>query len=75
MIDFCLKILNGEGTVESAADTNIVLIPKVLNPNMVVSFKAISLCNVLCNIVVKMLANMLMLLLSNIISEVHSALL
>lgn len=53
--------------------TNIVLIPKVANPESLSQFRPISFCNFSMKIICKVLANRLKLILDNIVSPNQSA--
>ena len=54
-----LDFLNSGNMVPNINHTNIVLIPKVKNPEKMPDFRPISLCNVIYKIVSKVLANRL----------------
>ena len=54
-----LDCLNSGNMVPDINHTNIVLIPKVKNPEKMSDFRPISLCNVIYKIVSKVLANRL----------------
>lgn len=55
--DFLLGILNNGWNLESMNITNIVLLPKVLNPTSIENFRPISLCNVIYKVIAKIVAN------------------
>ena len=69
MLDF----LNSGNMVPDINHTNIVLIPKVKNPEKMSNFRPISLCNVIYKIISKALANRLKQVLPQIISLTQSA--
>ena len=54
-----LDFLNSSNMVPDINHTNIVLIPKVKNPEKMSDFRPISLCNVIYKIISKVLANRL----------------
>ncbi|KAH9678676.1 reverse transcriptase domain-containing protein [Citrus sinensis] len=54
-------------------ETTVILIPKKPNPDNIIDFQPIALCNVLYKIVAKMLASRLKLILGSIISNSQSA--
>lgn len=53
--------------------TNIVLIPKILNPTSLVNFRPISLCTVIYKIVAKTIANRLQEVIGRCIDTAQSA--
>lgn len=57
VIDFCLGVLHRGMPITPCNATNIVLLPKIPNPNFIENFRLISSCNVLHKLVAKMLAN------------------
>ena len=54
-----LDFLNNGNMLPKINHTNIVLIPKVKNPEKMSNFRPISLCNVIYKIMSKVLANRL----------------
>lgn len=76
--DICsliLRFLNdGINLSLSLNFTNIVLIPKVDNPDVIGDFRPISLCNVLYRIITKTITNRLKNFMDKIISQQQSAL-
>ena len=68
-----LTCLNTGKILQAVNHTYITLIPKVQNPEAVVDFRPISLCNVIYKIISKVLANPLKPLLPKIVSESQSA--
>ncbi|KAL5781686.1 hypothetical protein ACOSP7_006715 [Xanthoceras sorbifolium] len=69
----CLKVLNSGCSIEEFNATNVVLIPKVKNPERMTDFRPISLCSVIYKTVSKVMANRLKEILPNIISSEQSA--
>ncbi|KAL5838662.1 hypothetical protein ACOSQ3_015831 [Xanthoceras sorbifolium] len=69
----CLKVLNGGCSIEEFNTTNVVLIPKVKNPERMTDFRPISLCSVIYKTVSKVMANRLKEILPFIISSEQSA--
>uniref|UniRef100_A0A2N9F204 Reverse transcriptase domain-containing protein n=1 Tax=Fagus sylvatica TaxID=28930 RepID=A0A2N9F204_FAGSY len=68
-----LTCLNTGKILKAINHTYITLIPKIQNPEVVVDFRPISLCNVIYKIISKVLANRLKILLPKIVSESQSA--
>ena len=68
-----LDFLNNGNMLLDINHTNIVLIPKVKNPERMSEFRPISLCNVIYKIISKVLANRLKQVLLQIISPTQSA--
>ena len=68
-----LDFLNNGNMPPEINHTNIVLIPKVQNPERMSEFRPISLCNVIYKIISKVLANRLKQVLPQIISSTQSA--
>ena len=68
-----LTCLNSGKILNAINHTYITLIPKVQNPEEVMEFRLISLCNVIYKIISKVLENKLKTLLPTIISESQSA--
>ena len=59
VVNAVLDFLNNGIMLPAINHTNIVLIPKVKNPEKMFDFKRISLCNVIYKIISKVLANRL----------------
>ncbi|KAA3481214.1 reverse transcriptase [Gossypium australe] len=55
---YCLGVLNNGMDLELMNVTNIILIPKILNPTSMENFRPISLCNVIYKVIAKMSAFM-----------------
>ena len=68
-----LSCLNSGTLLKSINHTFITLIPKVNNPETVMEFRPISLCNVIYKIISKAIANRLKPFLNSIVSEAQSA--
>ncbi|KAA3482032.1 reverse transcriptase [Gossypium australe] len=73
VLGFCLGVLNKGKEVDSVNMTNIVLIPKVQNPTLLVNFRPISLCSVLYKLIAKTLANRMQNVMDTCIDQVQSA--
>ena len=58
--------------LNSLNKTNVVLLPKCENPELMKDFRSISLCNVVYKILSKVLTNRLKGILSSLISKLHS---
>ena len=67
-----LDFLNSGNMVPDINHTNIVLIPKVKNPEKISDFRPISLRNVIYKIISKVLANRLKQVLPHVISPTQS---
>ena len=68
VVNAILDFLNDEIMLLALNHTNIVLIPKIKNPEKMSDFRPISLCNVFYKIISKVLANRLKQVLPEIIS-------
>ncbi|KAL0458285.1 UNVERIFIED_CONTAM: LOB domain-containing protein 29 [Sesamum latifolium] len=73
VIPCTLRLLNSHDMPHTLNDTQIVLIPKCKNPDMLSQFHPISLCNVIYKIASKTVANRLKRILDRIISPAQSA--
>ena len=69
MLDF----LNGKAFHADINETYIALIPKTKNPNHIIEFHPISLCNAIYKLIAKVLANRMKKVLGEIISPNQSA--
>ena len=67
-----LQAINTRKIPEGWNSTNVVMIPKVVSPQVITQFRLISLCDVVYKIISKMLANRLIFLLE-VISPTQSA--
>lgn len=63
-----LNILNHGGNLKDLNHTFIALIPKIKDPNRMVDYRPISLCNVVYKLISKSLANQLKKIIDDIIS-------
>jgi hypothetical protein len=68
-----LVAVNTATIPEAWNDTTIVMIPKVDNPDKVVQFRPISLCNVVHKVISKMLSRRMKSILPKVISDHQSA--
>ena len=68
-----INVLNSGMPLSDINKTNIALVPKTNNPQRMIDFRPISLCNVVYKLVSKTLANRLKSILPYIISENQSA--
>lgn len=66
-------MLNDGASLDLINITNIVLLPKVLNPTIIANFRPISLCSVIYKLIVKMVANRFRLVLDKYIDPSQSA--
>ena len=73
VVNAVLVFLNNGVMLPDLNHTNIVLIPKVKNPEKMFEFRPISLCNVIYKVISKVLANRLKQVLPDIISPTQSA--
>ncbi|KAA3460176.1 reverse transcriptase [Gossypium australe] len=71
--NFFLQHLNGGIEVSSINCTQIVLIPKIANPNSLSQFHPISLCNVIYKIMAKAMANRFQEVLDKCIDKAQSS--
>lgn len=70
---FYLNILNNNSSFDRINTTNIVLIPRILNPTSMTNFRAISLCTVLYKLIAKTVANRLRNVIDACIDKAQSA--
>lgn len=68
-----MQVLNEGLDFKPLNVTNIVLIPKILNPSNLKNFKPISLCNVLYKVITTMIVNWLKYVISKCINNSQSA--
>ena len=73
VVSAVLDFLNNGNMLPEINHTNIVLIPKVKDPEKMSDFRPISLCNLIYKIISKVLANRLKQVLPYIISPKQSA--
>ncbi|KAL0011169.1 hypothetical protein SO802_006277 [Lithocarpus litseifolius] len=73
VVSAILDFLNNGNMLPEINHTNIVLIPKVKNPQKMSEFRPISLCNVIYKIISKVLVDRLKQVLPDIISPTQSA--
>lgn len=67
------EVLNGDAIPDGWNDANVVLIPKVKDPDCMKNLRPISLCNVTYKLISKVLANRLRKILPEIIAPNQSA--
>lgn len=68
-----LRVLNTNEPLKTWNSTEVTLIPKVKNPNLVKDFRPISLCNVSYKIVARTITNGLKIAVGDIIDPHQSA--
>ena len=73
VVNAVLEFLNNGVMLPNLNHTNIVLIPKVKNPEKIFEYRPINLCNVVYKIISKVLANRLKQVFPDIISPTQSA--
>ena len=64
-----LNLLNSSISPPNFNDTNIMLIPQVKEPKLVIDYRPISLCNVIYKMASKAIANRLKKILPSIIND------
>lgn len=73
VLEFFLQVLNEGKSVQEINTTNIVLIPKMQQPESMKHFRPISLCNVLYKLISKTIARRMKMYMPSIISPEQSA--